>query len=75
MFGYEESWESAKRHCLSNMKFLEQLINFDVFSKVISIYLGIQILEIPYKIPKDEGIRQRVSGQVVGGVHIDFWLA
>ena len=31
LFGYEETWESGKKNCLSDIKFLEKFINFDVY--------------------------------------------
>jgi hypothetical protein len=33
LFGYEETWENAKKHVLNDMKFLEKLIEYDVDNK------------------------------------------
>jgi len=30
LFGFQETWESAKKNLLGDMKFLEKLIDFDV---------------------------------------------
>jgi dynein heavy chain, axonemal len=30
LFAFEETWESAKRHLLSDMRFLEKLVEYDV---------------------------------------------
>jgi hypothetical protein len=30
IFGFEESWESAKRYLLGDIRFLEKLVEFDV---------------------------------------------
>lgn len=32
LYGYEESWDSAKKHLLSDLHFLEKLIEFNVNS-------------------------------------------
>ena len=30
LFNYEENWESAKRHLLNDIQFLNKLVDFDV---------------------------------------------
>ena len=32
LFGFEESWENAKRYLLGDMKFLEKMIEFDALN-------------------------------------------
>lgn len=47
LFGHDETWENAKRFLLSDMRFLEKLVEFDVsntsenrFIKLKNNYLG-----------------------------------
>ena len=32
LFGYEETWENAKRYLLGDLHFLEKLVDFDVIN-------------------------------------------
>ena len=49
LFGHEETWESAKRFLLSDFKFMEKMVQFDValcpdntFIKLRNNYLSIE---------------------------------
>ena len=40
IFGFEESWESAKRYLLGDIRFLEKLVEFDVKTTPESRFLN-----------------------------------
>jgi hypothetical protein len=70
LFGYEESWESAKRYLLGDIRFLERLVEFDVKTKDESIFIRFR----KEYLSKEEFNRNAVLKHSMDAATIFDWL-
>jgi len=42
LFDYEETWESAKKHLLGDIRFLEKLVEYDVKNKDENLFIKLR---------------------------------
>ena len=70
LFGYEETWESAKRYLLGDLHFLEKLIEYDVKTAAESKFIRLRNIYIS----RPDFIKELVIKQSSAAASIYDWI-